>query len=83
MPSWPSRVASSGRGASSPRAAPSPASAAPASGITAARIHRWPSGSPNSRQPKTAVTTVPGTVKEAYAPAAPSTTAAGGTRSVA
>ena len=30
-----------------------------------------------------AVTTVPGTVKEAYAPAAPSTTAAGGTGSVA
>ena len=31
----------------------------------------------------TAVTTVPGTVNEAYAAAAPSTTAAGGTGSVA
>ena len=83
MPSCPSSVASSGRGASSPSAAPSPASAAPASGMTATSTHRWVSGSPNSTQPKTAVTTVPGTVKEAYAPAAPSTTAAGGTGSVA
>ena len=63
---------------------PAPAmDAAPASGITATSTHRCASGSPNSRHPNTAVTTVPGTVKDAYAPAAPSTTAVGGTGSVA
>ena len=37
----------------------------PARGITATRIHRWASGSPNRAQPTTAVTTVPGTVNDA------------------
>ncbi len=83
MPNWPHKVASSGRGASRPSAAPSPARAAPASGITAISTHRFAIGSWNSRQPVTAVTTVPGAVNEAYAAAAPSTTAAGGTGSVA
>ncbi|CAM5647714.1 hypothetical protein SCYAM73S_03929 [Streptomyces cyaneofuscatus] len=84
MPSCPSSVARSSARAPAARAPrPSPARAAPASGITATSTHRWASGSPNSTHPKTAVTTVPGTVKDAYAPAAPSTTAAGGTGSVA
>lgn len=83
MPSCPSSVASSCRGASSPSAAPSPDSAAPASGMTATSTHRWVIGSWKSTLPVTAVTIVPGTVKEAYAPAAPSTTAAGGTGRVA
>ncbi len=76
-------VAISCRGASSPQAAPSPASAAPASGTTASSTHSCPSGSPNMTAPAAAVTSAPGRVNEANAAAAPSTTEAAGTGSVA